>query len=117
MPLVVTDQKPKQSRPVRLIAKDGLDGAGLDAAAVAWAKQNGFSGEAGRTLVLPGADGSVAGALFGLGNGGEGNGALALGALARSLPEGDWHFADAPAKPALAALGLMLGGYVFTRYG
>ena len=117
MPFVVTDQKPKQSRPVHLIAKDGLDGAGLDAAAVAWAKQNGFSGEAGRTLVLPGADGSVAGALFGLGNGGEGNGALALGALARSLPEGDWHFAEAPSKPALAALGLMLGGYVFTRYG
>ncbi len=117
MPLVVTDQKPKQSRPVHLIAKDGLDGAGLDAAAVGWAKQNGFAGEAGRTLVLPGADGSVAGALFGLGNGGEGNAALALGALARSLPEGDWHFAEAPAKPALAALGLMLGGYVFTRYG
>ncbi|MEP9398046.1 leucyl aminopeptidase family protein [Mesorhizobium sp. KR2-14] len=117
MPLVVTDQKPKQSRPVHLIAKDGLDGAGLDAAAVAWAKQNGFSGEAGRTLVLPGADGSVAGALFGLGNGGEGNGALVLGALARSLPEGDWHFAETPARPALAALGLMLGGYVFTRYG
>ncbi|MEP9372040.1 leucyl aminopeptidase family protein [Mesorhizobium sp. KR1-2] len=117
MPLALTDKKPKQSRPVHLIAKDGLEGAGLDAAAVAWAKQNGFAGEAGRTLALPGADGSVAGALFGLGNGGEGNGALALGALARSLPEGDWHFAETPAKPALAALGIVLGGYVFTRYG
>lgn len=116
MPLALTDKKPKQSRPVHLIAKDGLEGAGLDAAAVAWAKQNGFAGEAGRTLALPGADGSVAGALFGLGNGGEGV-ALALGALARNLPEGDWHFAETPAKPALAALGIVLGGYVFTRYG
>ncbi|MDH6230961.1 leucyl aminopeptidase [Mesorhizobium soli] len=117
MPLALTDKKPKQSRPIHLVAKGGLDGAGLDLSALAWAQQNGFSGEAGRTLVLPGSDGAVSGALFGLGNGGEGNGALALGALARSLPEGDWHFAETPASPSLAALSLVLGGYVFTRYG
>jgi len=115
MPLAVTDKKLKQSRPIHLVAKGGLDGAGLDLSALAWAQQNGFSGEAGRTLVLPGADGAIAGVLFGLGNDGEG--ALSLGALARSLPEGDWHFAETPAKPSLAALGLVLGSYVFTRYG
>src|SRR5690606_15179286 len=33
------------------------------------------------------------------------------------LPPGDWYFDTAPARPGLTALGLMLGGYVFTRYG
>ncbi|RUY52869.1 leucyl aminopeptidase family protein, partial [Mesorhizobium sp. M7A.F.Ca.CA.001.12.1.1] len=35
----------------------------------------------------------------------------------KALPEGDWHFASAPAEPDLAATALLLGGYVFTRYG
>ncbi|TGP21865.1 leucyl aminopeptidase family protein, partial [Mesorhizobium sp. M1D.F.Ca.ET.234.01.1.1] len=83
-------------------------------AAIAWARANGFSGEAGRTLVLPGQDGGLAGALFGMG---DGESALALGALARALPEGDWHFASDLRQPDLAALALVLGGYVFTRYG
>ena len=42
---------------------------------------------------------------------------LAVGALARTLPEGDWHFAEAPADAELAALALAMGGYAFTRYG
>ncbi|RUV51580.1 leucyl aminopeptidase family protein, partial [Mesorhizobium sp. M7A.F.Ca.MR.228.00.0.0] len=41
----------------------------------------------------------------------------AFGALSKALPEGDWHFASAPAEPDLAATALLLGGYVFTRYG
>jgi leucyl aminopeptidase len=52
--------------------------------------------------------------LFGTG---DSDGALAIGALARALPEGDWHFASALAEPELAAIALALGGYVFTRYG
>ncbi|TIX16099.1 MAG: leucyl aminopeptidase family protein, partial [Mesorhizobium sp.] len=83
-------------------------------AVIAWARANGFSGEAGRTLPLPGEDGALAGVLFGLG---DGDGALTVGALARALPEGDWHFAVEPAWPDLAAIGLVLGGYAFTRYG
>lgn len=116
MPLALTDKKPKQSRPVHLVAKGALESAGLDLTALAWAQQNGFAGEAGRTLVLPGADGAVAGALFGLGGDGE-SGALSVGSLARTLPEGDWHFAGTPVNPQLASLGIALGGYVFTRYG
>ena len=57
---------------------------------------------------------ALCGALLGIG---DAEGALAVGALARALPEGDWHFAAAPADPELAALGLVLGGYIFTRYG
>lgn len=100
--------------PVHLVARDGLDALGLLPSTIAWAAANGFSGEAGRTLVLPGENGALAGALFGIG---DGEGALALGALARALPEGDWHLASAHAEPELAAIALVLGGYVFTRYG
>jgi leucyl aminopeptidase len=91
--------------------------AGLEAAALAWAKAHDFAGEAGRVLVLPGANGAPGGAVLGLGKNDDGLGALAFGALAKSLPEGQWHFASAPADPTLAAIGLKLGGYVFTRYG
>ncbi|MGO4840067.1 leucyl aminopeptidase family protein, partial [Rhizobiaceae sp. 2RAB30] len=68
-------------------------------------------------LVLPAEGGKLAGALFGMGNGDNGFGALATGTLARSLPEGDWHFAAKPAAAEIATLGLVLGGYAFTRYG
>ncbi|ESY04152.1 cytochrome C oxidase subunit II [Mesorhizobium sp. LNJC399B00] len=100
--------------PVHLVARDGLEALALSPSTIAWAAANGFSGEAGRTLALPGDNGSLAGALFGVG---DGEGALAVGMLARALPEGDWHFAAAPAEPELAAIALVLGGYVFTRYG
>ncbi|TIU58269.1 MAG: leucyl aminopeptidase family protein [Mesorhizobium sp.] len=114
MPVELVEQKPQAALPVYLVAKDALEAAALPPPAIAWARANGFSGEAGRTLVLPGEGGGLAGALFGIG---DGESALALGALARSLPEGDWHFASAPAQPDLAALALVLGGYVYTRYG
>ncbi|TIP62112.1 MAG: leucyl aminopeptidase family protein, partial [Mesorhizobium sp.] len=68
---------------------------------LAWAKANGFSGQAGRTLILPDENGALAGALFGTG---DGEGALAVGALARALPEGDWHFASTLAEPEIAAI-------------
>jgi leucyl aminopeptidase len=114
MPVEFVAQKPEAALPVYLVAKDALEAVALPPPVMAWARANGFSGEAGRTLILPGEGGSLAGALFGAG---DGESVLALGALARSLPEGDWHFASALAQPDLAALALVLGGYVFTRYG
>lgn len=114
MPVELVEQNPEAALPVHLIGKDGLEAASLPPPAVAWARANGFSGEAGRTLILPGEDGAVAGALFGTG---DGEGALAIGALARTLPAGDWYFASDLPTPDLAALALVLGGYVFTRYG
>jgi len=100
--------------PVYIVTRDGLEALGLPAAALAWSRANGFSGETGRTLVIPTENGALGGALFGLGNG---EGTLAIGALAKALPEGDWFFASTPAEPELAAIALALGGYVFTRYG
>lgn len=112
MPVELVAKKPRKALPVHLVRKDGLDSVQLPPEAFAWAKANGFSGEAGRTLVLPGKDGEIGGALFGAGES-----ALQTGSLARALPAGDWHFAETPANPELSALGLVLGGYVFTRYG
>ena len=114
MPVELAEMKLKNALPVHLVAKDSLEATRLTPASVAWAKANGFSGEAGRALILPGDNGAIAGALFGIG---EGEGSLAVGALARTLPEGEWSFASTPTDPELAALGLILGGYVFTRYG
>lgn len=112
MPVELIARKSRQSLPIHLVS--GEPGPHLPDAARAWASANGFSGESGRTLVLPGEGGQLAGALFGRGSE---QGALALGALARALPEGDWHFAETQSKPDLSALALVLGGYAFTRYG
>ncbi|RWP09425.1 MAG: leucyl aminopeptidase family protein [Mesorhizobium sp.] len=114
MPVELIEGKLKTTLPVHLVAKDRLDGAGLASSSLAWAKANGFSGQAGRTLILPDENGALAGALFGTG---DGEGALAIGALARALPAGHWHFASTLAEPEIAAIALALGGYVFTRYG
>ncbi|ESZ11845.1 leucyl aminopeptidase family protein [Mesorhizobium sp. L48C026A00] len=114
MPVELIERELKTTLPVHLVAKDRLDAAGLASSSLAWARANGFSGQAGRTLILPGENGGLAGALFGTG---DGEGALAIGALARALPAGDWHFASTLAEPEIAAIALALGGYVFTRYG
>ncbi|MET0597755.1 MAG: leucyl aminopeptidase family protein [Mesorhizobium sp.] len=117
MPVQFVREKSAGSRPVYLVPHDGLAEAGLQEAAVAWANANGFSGQAARVLVLPGPDGAVAGALLGTGKGDQPFAGLGAGALARKLPEGQWHFSRPPADPELAAIGLKLGGYAFTRYG
>jgi leucyl aminopeptidase len=117
MPIEFAAKPSRRSLPVYLVRKGKLAAAGLDAQATAWARANGFGGEAGRLLPLPGANGRLSGALFGLGKGDSQFGALALGALAKLLPEGDWHLASALDDPTLAGIGLKLGSYVFTRYG
>jgi len=115
MPVELSEKKLKSVRPVHLVASGELAGAGLGAAETAWAKSNSFSGQAGRTLLIPGPDGTVSSALFGLGSADAS--ALETGALAQCLPEGNWQFAGRPADPQLATLGLLLGSYEFTRYG
>jgi len=115
MPVTLQAKKARNARPVYCVTRDTLAGFGAGDAALAWAKANRFSGEPGRVLLIPGADGAVAGAFFGI-DAGPGLGPLAAGALAKALPEGDWHFASAPDRAALAALGAVLGGYAFTRY-
>src|SRR5215831_11524918 len=89
----------------------------LDARARAFADAAGFEPKAGRHLLLPAADGALAGVLFALE--GEDDASKDLfwpGALAPLLPAGAYRFANAPHDSRLAALAFALGSYRFTRY-
>ena len=110
MPVELIARKSRRSLPVHVVS--GTEDTPEQARA--WARANGFAGENGKTLILPGEKGTLAGALFGL-DPAQGN--LGLGALAKALPEGEWHFAEPPADPDLAALSMVLGSYGFTSYG
>lgn len=85
-----------------------------------WLLAQHFNGERNRLLVLPDAQGRLAGAVFGLGAT-ENSTALGLwqaAALADRLPAGRWHCAT-PLHAATAerfALGFGLGRYRFERY-
>jgi len=113
MPVRFADHPLEGALPVHVRAA----GAPLPDEAAAWATATGFTAEAGKVLVYPGADGKPAGAVLGLGSENGGHAPLMAGALARTLPAGAWRFAEAPAAPHLAALGVALGAYVFARYG
>ncbi|WP_271892462.1 leucyl aminopeptidase family protein [Candidatus Phyllobacterium onerii] len=101
------------SKPIWFVKKGELEDAGLDSTALAWAKANGFDGQAARVLVVPGKNGAVSGALFGIG---KDDVRLVAGKLASALPKGDWHIASRVSEPDLTALAFLLGGYKFTRY-
>jgi leucyl aminopeptidase len=114
MPVELVDEKTATSRPVYLVGHNKQGSAGLDPFAVNWMNANDFNGAAGCSLMVPGEGGSVVAALLGMG---DSKAALSAGALARLLPEGDWHLATPSECGDLVALGLVLGGYAFTRYG
>ena len=91
--------------------------AGLAAASGAFAASCDFKPEPGRSLLLPGSDGSVTAVLFGL----EGRQASArdpflCGTLATTLPARVYHFANAPHDSETATLAFALAAYKFTRY-
>lgn len=115
MPVEFAKTKSAASRPIYLVAKGDLDGAGLPDAARGWAEANGFSGDAGTTLIVPGEGGAISSALFGVGDADAS--ALIAGHLGKTLPTGDWHFENSPSNPELSALAVAMGAYVFTRYG
>ncbi len=116
MPLKLTEKPARDARPVHLVTKKSFEQLDLDDRSRAWAAANGFSGQAGKLLVLPGEGGAVAGALFGVAAERGGFAPLETGTLARQLPDGAWRFAGQVEEPELAALGLALGGYSFSRY-
>ena len=89
----------------------------LDSRTLAFAEASGFEPKPGRHLLLPGADGTLAGVLFALENADDPlKDAFRPGALATLLPAGAYRFANAPHDSRLAALAVALGGYRFTRY-
>ena len=113
MTVELVSKDAESALPIRLVTKGGLERAGLSDAEVAWAQANGFDGSAGTMLLTADAGGQPAGALFGTGDGSD---ALAFGKLGSALPDGVWRFANDPANPGLACLGVLLGNYRYEKY-
>src|SRR5690348_8048042 len=83
----------------------------------AFVQAAGFEAKAGRHLLVPAADGRLAGVLFGLEDADEpAKDLFRPGALAGLLPAGVYRFANAPHDTRLAALAFALGLYRFGRY-
>ena len=83
----------------------------------AFVQAAGFEPKAGRHLLVPAADGRLAGVLFGLEDADEpAKDLFRPGALAGLLPAGVYRFANAPHDTRLATLAFALNAYQFTRY-
>ncbi|HET6388670.1 leucyl aminopeptidase family protein [Hyphomicrobium sp.] len=107
--------------PIHFVPTDGTDAVPwLDDAQRAWLKAQKFSGNAKRSVLIPGSDGKIASVAFGAGNGdhGEPSGPseLLTGLLSASLPAGTYRIASELAQADLAALAWSLGAYSFSRY-
>jgi leucyl aminopeptidase len=78
---------------------------------------SGFLPKSGRLLALPGPDGSLSALLFGTGADADlSENPFLLGKLATDLPPGDYAIISPLARPDLALLGFLLGGYRFEAY-
>jgi leucyl aminopeptidase len=89
----------------------------LPAPAVGYAEAAGFEPRPRRHVLLPSANGSLAGVLFGIDTPpGEPHERFLPGLLPGVLPPGAYRFANAPHDVRLAALAFALGTYRFTRY-
>lgn len=103
------------SLPVWCVSRDTFAAAALPEGARRFAEAAGFAGEPGKLLPVPGPEGGLAGALFGVASGARAD-AFAAGALPGLLPPGVWRLEGEVASPRLAALAFALGAYRFTRY-
>src|SRR5450432_44532 len=83
----------------------------------AFVRAAGFEPKPGRHLIVPAADGSLAGVLFGIEATDEPvKDPFRPGQLVTLLPAGTYRFANAPHDTRLGALAFALGAYQFTRY-
>lgn len=104
-----------ESLPVWTVSPADIENGGFDETALAWAKAAGFRATAGEVLLVPGDDGKLAGALFGLGEEGQSHPFIS-GKLAQALPKGDWHIETSSIPAATVALAFGMGAYRFGRY-
>lgn len=98
-----------------ICVEEGGSAAGLTAAQDKWAKAIGFTGQRGKLVALPGADGAIAGYLFGLGASKD-RPRLVTGLAGAALEPGRYRLEGAFGDPTLAALGFRLGAYRFDKY-
>ncbi len=91
--------------------------AGLTETQRNWIAARGWQPKAGAVLLLPGADGGIAGALLGTGSKNwPKETPLLPGALPGALPAGDYRFASELPDPELATVAWLAGCYRFNRY-
>lgn len=105
--------------PLYLIAEGEAErfAAGLPAPQQNWLKLQGFTGGLGQIVTLPAADGTAAGAAFGLGSAAaRARGRFQVAQAAAALPEGDWQLEGHPELAEEAALAWLLAAYRFDRY-
>ncbi|HWD27033.1 MAG TPA: leucyl aminopeptidase family protein [Rhizomicrobium sp.] len=103
--------------PLHAVTAEGFKRfqSGLSKHDAAFLKATGFAAAEGDLKLIPDAQGAVAGAVLGLGKGGD---SLALATFSEQLPAGTYRFADVPdaAGGANGALAWLLGTYQFSRY-
>ena len=109
------------ARPFHVLRPEEVEAylAGPGQAWAAWLTATGFEAGLGEVRLLPGPDGSVAGAVAGYGTA-QARRRLRFG-LAKAiagLPQGDWRLEGQldPAERVEAALAWLLSGYRFDRY-
>ncbi|MES2816335.1 MAG: leucyl aminopeptidase family protein [Pseudomonadota bacterium] len=109
------------ARPFHVLRPEDVEAylAGPGQAWAAWLTATGFEAGLGEVRLLPGPDGSVAGAVAGYGTA-QARRRLRFG-LAKAiagLPQGDWRLEGQldPAERVEAALAWLLSGYRFDRY-
>jgi len=109
----------RQAIPIWFVNADnfGTIREKLGAAERAFIAAAGFEPKPGRSLLLPGIEGQLAGVLFGI----EGSDDAEIdrfrpGQLASVLPSGTYRFANPSHDSRLAALAFVLGSYQFARY-
>jgi leucyl aminopeptidase len=101
--------------PLYLVPEGGVDAASIPERHKAWAKANGFTGQRGKLLSLPGAGGELEGVLFGIGKS-AGRSPFVAGLAAAALPGGTYRLAGEVGDATLSAIGFQLGAYRFDRY-
>ena len=91
--------------------------ANIDDRERAYVRAAGFEPKPGRHLIMPAADGKLAGVLFGIEAADDAPfDPFRPGQLVNVLPPATYRFAKAPRDPRLAALAFALGAYQFGRY-
>ncbi|KKC38204.1 cytochrome C oxidase subunit II [Devosia epidermidihirudinis] len=104
-----------QELPIIFVDDNGLDAARLTDTQRRWADANGFAGQAGKLLALPGEEGALGGYLFGTGKS-AGSSPLIAGLAGAAVGAGTYRLEGAFGDPTLAAIGFRLGAYRFDRY-
>jgi leucyl aminopeptidase len=117
--MLVRDEPSQGAAPIWFVTKETWPKirATLPGPAQGFASACGFEPAPGRSQILPGSDGGIAGVLFGI-EGGEARARdlFLPGQLAAALPPGLYRFANSPHDASLAALSWLLSAYRFRRY-